>query len=80
MDNEPAIYSTSRNGDITMFQGSLELIRKVADDLNEYFNYGLQVANMIVTEHHHAAREAGMMVFHEWPALPPLPSRLRAKG
>jgi len=80
MDNEPAIYSTSRKGDITMFQGSLELIRKVADDLNDYFNYGLQVANMIATEKNGAARQPGMVVFHEWPELPPLPSRLKANG
>jgi hypothetical protein len=77
MDNDPAIYSTSRNGDITMFQGSLNLIRRVADDLNAYFYFGLQVANMIATEHLGAPRQAGMMVFHEWPELPPLPPRLR---
>jgi hypothetical protein len=79
-DNEPAIYSTGRNGDITMFQGSLELIRKVADDLNDYFDFGLQVANMIATEQNGAARQPGMLGFHEWPELPPLPSRLRANG
>ncbi len=80
LDNEPAIYSTTRNGDITMFQGSLELIRKVADDLNSYFYFGMQVANMIATEHHGAAREAGMMVFREWPEPPPLPARLKDKS
>jgi hypothetical protein len=80
MDNEPTIYSTSRNGDITMFQGSLELIRKVADDLNDYFNFGLQVANLIATEENGAGRQPGVMVFHEWPELPPLPNRLRGNG
>jgi hypothetical protein len=80
MGNEPAIYSTGRNGDITMFQGSLELIRGVADDLNDYFYYGLQVANMIAIENNGAARQPSLMGFHEWPELPPLPSRLKADG
>jgi hypothetical protein len=63
-----------------MFQGSLELLRRVADDLNTYFYYGLEVANMIATEHNGAAREAGMMVFHDWPELPALPARLKGNG
>jgi hypothetical protein len=36
-----------------------------ADDLNTYFYFGLQVANVIAIEHHVAAREAGVLIFHK---------------
>ena len=68
-----AIFSTTRQGTTNRFEATLEEVRQVADDLNTYFYFGLQTANLIATEIHHVAREAGMLVFHEWPSLPPMP-------
>lgn len=72
-DNRTAFYSMSRQGKTNLFQATLEEIRQVADDLNTYFYFGLNLANYIATEIHHTAREAGMLVISQVPALPPLP-------
>jgi hypothetical protein len=72
-NNQAAIYSTTRQGTTNLFQATLEEIRQVADDLNTYFYFGLELSNFIATEIHEMARAAGMMVVSECPALPPLP-------
>jgi len=72
-NNKAAIYSLTRQGTTNMFQSTLEEIRQVADDLNSYFDFGLQLANVIAIEIHHVARAAGMVAFREWPKLPPMP-------
>jgi hypothetical protein len=72
-ENRAAIYSMTRQGTTNLFQATLGEVRQVADDLNTYFYFGLHLANCIATEIHHMAREAGMMIFHEWPEHPPLP-------
>lgn len=71
-----AIYSTTRLGTTNFFQASLEEIRRVADDLDVYFYFGLQTANVIATEIHHLAREAGMIASDRWPDLPRLPAHI----
>jgi hypothetical protein len=72
-ENRTAIYSITRQGKTNLFQATVEEIRQVADDLNTYFYFGLHLANYIATEIHHMARQEGMMVFSQWPDLPPLP-------
>ena len=72
-ENRAAIYSMTRQGTTTLFQAAPEEVRKVADDLNTYFYFGLHLANYIAAEIHHMARQAGMMVFHQSPEPPPLP-------
>jgi hypothetical protein len=76
--NEPAIFSLSRKGVMTMFQSSLSAIRQTADDAETYFQFGLTLANYIASEIHSAAREAGMLVVEECPQSPPLPQSLRS--
>jgi hypothetical protein len=71
-----AIYSISRKGTTSIIQSSLEDIRQVADDLNEYFYFGHTLSNYIASEIHHAALEAGMMAISKVPALPPMPTHI----
>ena len=72
-DNRTAFYSMSHQGTTNLFQATLDEIRQVADDLNTYFYFGLNLANYIATDIHHMAREAGMLVISQVPPLPPLP-------
>jgi hypothetical protein len=72
-ENRAAIYSMTRQGTMNLFQAPLAEVRQVADDLNTYFYFGLHLANCIATEIHHMARQAGMIIFHQWPENPPLP-------
>jgi hypothetical protein len=55
---------------------SLEQIRQVAGDLNEYFDFGHKLSNYIATNIHHAALEKVCLRFPQIPALPPLPVHL----
>ncbi|QAU47216.1 hypothetical protein [Bradyrhizobium guangzhouense] len=75
--SEPAIFSLNRQGTMTMFRSSLADIRRVADDAEIYFQFGLSLANYIATEIHAAARQAGMLVVSNCPALPALPLPIR---
>ena len=72
-ENRAAIYSMTKQGTVNLFQAALEEVRKVADDLNIYFYFGMHLANYIATEFNHMARHAGMMVFNQLPQPPPLP-------
>jgi hypothetical protein len=72
-DNRSAIYSLTRKGTANHFQASVDEIRRVADDLQIYFGYGLTLANYIATEIHQLARQAGMLVVSQLPEAPPLP-------
>jgi hypothetical protein len=72
-ENRTAIYSLSRQGRHILFQATLEEIRGVADGLEIYFNFGLELANHIATEIHHMAREAGILVVSKVPSPPSLP-------
>ncbi|SFP87483.1 hypothetical protein SAMN05216330_111105 [Bradyrhizobium sp. Ghvi] len=74
--DQTAIYSISRKGTTNIIRSSLEEIRQVADDLNEYFDFGHMLSNYIASEVHRAALEAGMMVVSKVPPLPPMPFTL----
>jgi hypothetical protein len=74
--NKTAIYSVSRQGNTSVIQSSLEQVRQVADDLNEYFDFGHKLSNYIATNIHHAALEEGMFAISLIPTLPPLPVHL----
>lgn len=78
-ENRSAIYSLTRKGTTNLFQASGEEVRKVADDLNTYFSYGLGLANYIATEIHQHARQAGMLVVSQLPEAPPLPLHIDPK-
>jgi hypothetical protein len=78
-DNKAAIYSTTRQGNTNLFQATLEEIRKVADDLDAYFYYGMNLANKIASDIHSAAVQPGMIVFHNWPGPLPLPIHIDPK-
>lgn len=78
-ENRSAIYSLTRKGTTNLFQASAEEVRKVADDLNDYFDYGLALANYIATEIHHLARQTGMLVVSQLPEAPPLPFHIDPK-
>jgi hypothetical protein len=71
-ENRTAIYSASKRGQ-NLFEVELSDIRQVADDLNDYFYFGLNVSNVIATELHSMARTAGMIAFSHWPELIRLP-------
>ncbi|WP_338700443.1 hypothetical protein V5279_20575 [Bradyrhizobium sp. 26S5] len=72
-NNQAGIFSLNRKGETTMFQASLPEIRQVADDLFNYFEFGLALSNHIASEIHAAARVAGMMVVRNCPILPTIP-------
>lgn len=71
--NRTGLYSLSRKGVQSAFQTEMSEIRKVADDLNDYFWFGHALSNYIVSEIHFAAREEGMMVVSNLPDLLPMP-------
>jgi len=75
-NNKTAFHSMSRQGLPNLFQSTLEEIRQVADDLNDYFWFGHALSNYIASEIHAAAREAGMMVVSTLPDLLPLPTHI----
>jgi hypothetical protein len=54
-------------------ENALEEIRRVADDLDAYFYYGMHLANKIAFDAHFGAVQPGTMVFHDWPAEIRLP-------
>jgi hypothetical protein len=70
------LYRTNRRGEPQMVQASLEQIRAVADDLVEYFNFGLVLANCIATKIWKADQQAGMLVIQEWPDTPNMPNSI----
>lgn len=72
-NNKTAFHSMSRQGMPNLFQSTLEEIRQVADDLNDYFWFGHALSNYIASEIHAAAREEGMIVVSTPPSLLPLP-------
>jgi hypothetical protein len=72
-DNKTAFHSMSRQGLPNLFQATLDEIRQVADDLNDYFWFGHALSNYIACEIHHAAREERMMVIAHLPDLPTMP-------
>jgi hypothetical protein len=76
LKGEPAIYRIDRKGMTTLTQGSINLFRTVADDLNAYFYYGLHIANMIFAEFQPEFKAAGMIVYPDWPGFPPMPQKL----
>lgn len=78
--SEPGVFSLNKSGFMTMFRSSLADIRQVADDLETYFQFGLSLANFIAAEIHQMARQAGMIVVHECPALPPSPRPIRPRS
>jgi hypothetical protein len=49
------------------------VIRQVADDMNEYFDFCHKLSNYIATNIHHAAREERMFVISQTHPLSPLP-------
>ena len=75
-ENRTAVYSLSRQGRSSMFHATLDEIRRVADDLEAYFTFGLMLANYIATEIHAMAREAGIMAISQIPPLPPMPAHI----
>jgi hypothetical protein len=71
--NKIAFHSMSKQGLPNLFQSTLEEIRQVADDLNDYFWFGHALSNYIASEIHAAAREEGMLVVSNLPDLMPMP-------
>jgi hypothetical protein len=72
-NDKTAFHSLSRQGMPNLFQSTLDEIRQVADDLNDYFWFGHTLSNYIASEIHAAAREEGMMAISHVPDLLPLP-------
>jgi hypothetical protein len=77
--NKTAFHSMSKQGLPNLFQSTLEEIRQVADDLNNYFWFGHTLSNYIASEIHYAAREEGMMATGTLPALLPMPTYIDPK-
>lgn len=75
-NNNSTLYRTGKRGDRQMVQATTDQIRAVADDLHLYFNFALALANCIAVKVDHADRQAGTIVFHDWPDEPPMPTPL----
>ncbi|MET4072697.1 hypothetical protein ABID58_007526 [Bradyrhizobium sp. S3.2.6] len=71
--NMTAFHSMSKQGLPNLFQVATDEIRRIADDLNDYFWFGHALSNYIASEIHHAAREEGMMAIETLPILLPIP-------
>lgn len=78
--NRTAIYRTNKQGSTILFEAALHEIRRVADDLNEYFYFGLALADCIAVKIHGWDRQAGTVVFRSWPDKPPLPTPFLKAG
>ena len=70
------LYKTTRQGTTQLCRVSIQELRRVADDMVTYFNYGLHLSNMINFELLTIPRQAGDLVYHAWPDKPPLPNLL----
>jgi hypothetical protein len=76
-NNTCTFYRTGKRGEREMVQATTEQIRSVADALYDYFNFALALANCIAVKVDGADRQAGTIVFADWPDAPPMPGRLR---
>jgi hypothetical protein len=63
MDNRTGFYTMSKRGNLMQAEASLDEIRRVADDLNGYFYFGMKLANTIAVRIHKWDLEAGTVVF-----------------
>jgi hypothetical protein len=78
VNNNATLYRTDRRGERQMVQATTDQIRAVADDLHDYFGFGLALANCIAVKVDGADRQAGTIVFHDWPQEPLMPAPLMA--
>jgi hypothetical protein len=73
-NDRAAFYVMSKRGNMMQTEAGLDEIRRVADDLYIYFNFGLDVANYIAVKIHKLDLEAGTVAFYSSPDKPPLPT------
>ena len=63
------LYRTSWRGDREVLHATVGQIREVADDLYSYFNFALALASCIAVKVDGVDRQAGMIVFPDWPQV-----------
>jgi len=75
VNDNATLYRTTRRCERQMVQATAAQIRAVADDLQRYFDFALALANCIAVKVDGADRQAGTIVYLDWPEMPvhPLP-------
>jgi len=78
-EKDATLYHVSRQGTMIQLQMSVDQIRQVADDLEQYFIFAQTVANAVAVNVSQAGQqEAALFAPFPWPDKPPLPIPLRA--
>jgi hypothetical protein len=72
------LYKSSRAGNTISAQVTLTELRQIADDMNAYFNYGLNITNVLGIKALGLRPISGTT--YEWPAKPALPRKLEYKS
>jgi hypothetical protein len=67
------LAKTGRDGKTTLANPLLSELQRVADDMKTYFDFGLQLSNMINLEILGLEPRAGDRWYRSWPGKPPLP-------
>jgi hypothetical protein len=67
------LYKIGRDGRSTLTTPSLSELRRVADDMNRYFDFGVQLSNMINQNYLGQMPRIGDISHDTWPGKPPLP-------
>lgn len=75
-NDNSTLFRTGKRGERQMVQATTDQIRAVADDLHSYFNFALALANCIAIKVDGADRQAGTIVYCDWPDKPPAPTPL----
>jgi hypothetical protein len=70
------LYKTGRDGKTTLANPLLNELRQVADDMDVFFDYGLQLSNMINFDLLGIKPKAGDAWYKSWPEKPTLPISL----
>jgi hypothetical protein len=78
VNDSSTLYRTTRRGERQMVQATTAQIRAVADDLQRYFDFALALANCIAVKVDGTDRQAGTIVFLDWPEAPSDPAPLVA--
>jgi hypothetical protein len=73
MQTRTLLYKTTRQGRIQHCRVSLPELRRIADEMMIYFDYGRHLSNMINFEILGFKPQAGDFAYFAWPDKPPLP-------
>lgn len=76
-NHDGMLYKTMRDGTYRFSMPSLVELRRVADDMQIYHNFGVQLATKLKADILKIPPLEGEVIFNTWPDKPPLPIPLQ---